>query len=356
MKIGIDLRPLLHGKASGVAVYTHSLVSEMIKHKEHEFVLFLSGSKSEYSHIMDDFSGANIKKVFWKVPNRILNFGFWFLNYPKVDLGLDAMFLPDMRPVRLPKGTHKIVTCHDLSFLRFSRFFSWKSRFWYKLNSPKNYFRTADKVISVSKFTKKELERLCGVASEVVYEGASISDESDTAAVSEKYNLPARYLLSLSTLEPRKNLKRVIEAFQKAEVDCDLVVAGDFDTSVFSKLKLPSSDRVHLIGEIAETEKKALYGMSDGLVYVSLYEGFGLPPLEAMWCGKPVLTSKDSPMEEVCGKYGVYVDPYDVADISAGIRELITADKDPKEIAEHARKFSWRDAAKRTLEIIESSL
>ncbi len=353
MKIGIDLRPLLHGKASGVAVYTRSLVREMIKHREYEFVLFLSGRKGEYEKILDEFEGPNVKKVFWKVSNRALNFGFWFFGFPRVDLGVDVMFLPDMRPIRLPKDVKKVVTCHDLSFLRFSEFFSWKSRLWYKLNKPAKYFKIADRVISVSKFTQKELRDLLGVKSEVVYEGAYVPDSTNFEEVQEEYGLSEKYILSLSTLEPRKNLRRVIEAFEKSGIEHDLVVAGDFDRSIFAKFKLPESEKVRFIGEVPEEHKKALYNMSDGLVYVSLYEGFGLPPLEALCCSRPVLTSKDSPMEEVCGEVAIYVDPEDVSEIAEGMKKLVSEPKDQKQLVKQVSKFSWENAAIETLEILK---
>ena len=339
MKIGIDLRPLLNEKVSGVSVYTRALVEEMIKHKEHEFVLFLSGRKTEYERILDEFEGDNVKKVFWQVANRALNFAFWFLPFPRVDLGVDVMFLPDMRPIRLPRGVKKVVTCHDLSFLRFPEFFSWKSKLWYFLNKPKKYFNKADKVISVSKFTQKELKKLCGVKSEVVGEGVYMP-EGD-----EEYDLPEKYLLSLSTLEPRKNLKRVIEAYLKADLEEVLIVAGDFDKKIFADLKLPRSRKVHFIGAVPSEDKKMLYEGAAGLVYVSLYEGFGLPPLEALSCGTPVLTSKNSPMEEVCGKQAIYVDPKDVGAIVAGMKKLVSRKWDKEKLTARAGKFSWEKCA-----------
>ena len=195
MKIAIDMRALLHGKASGISTYIRELVREMIKHKEHEFILFLSGGKEEYRDILDRFTRDNVKKVFLHTSNRWFNLKQIFLKRPKVDKLLsdvDVVFMPDMRPLALSDGVKKVCTCHDLSFFRHPKCFSRKSRFWYFLNKPDKYFKSADKVIAVSGFTQWELKEVLGVESEVVYEGARLESNTDLAAVREKYGLPRR--------------------------------------------------------------------------------------------------------------------------------------------------------------------
>lgn len=361
MKIAIDLRALLHGKASGISTYVRELTQEMIKHKEHEFVLFLSGRKEEYRDILDRFSRGNVKKFFLKTPNRILNFKQIFLGYPKVDrlieekLGVkvDVFFMPDMRPLALTPDTKKVCTCHDLSFFRYPECFSRKSRFWYFLNKPKNYFTKADRVISVSKFTQAELASVVGVESDVVYEGARFQGDADFTAVKEKYGLPSKFLLSLSTLEPRKNLERVVKAFGEANIpNVELVLAGEADRTVFSKLHIPESDKVKFIGFVDESDKSSLYKLSEGFLYVSSYEGFGLPVLEAFKCGVPVLTSKDSSMQEICGNEAVYANPSSVKSITEGIKALTSKKWDHEKLKARASHFSWKKAAEETLFIL----
>jgi glycosyltransferase involved in cell wall biosynthesis len=346
MKIGIDLRALLSGKVSGVPIFTREVVVEMIKSSEHEFVLFLVGWDKRYAKIFDQFDGPNVKKIFWRVPNRIFNFSQFFMPWPKVDLGVDVFFMPDMRPINLPKKVKKVCMCHDLSYLRFPHFFSLKSRFWYLLNRPKKYFREASKVISVSHFTVREVKELIGVESSVVYEAPCLSGGSGEV-------VKGKYLLSLSTIEPRKNLKRVIEAFEKADLDgVELIVAGDFDNRVFAKLKLPEVNCVRFIGHVPESDKEALYKSALGLVYVSLYEGFGLPVLEAFQCGCPVLTSKDSPMQEIAGDLAIYADPLDIVAISDGMKKLVSLNGDRQKLIAKANEFSWEKTAKEILLIL----
>ena len=339
MKIGVDLRPLLHGDLSGVPTYTKCLVKEMIRHKEHEFVLFLSGWDEKYKKILDQFQGENVRKVFWRIPNRVFNV------FPRLDFDVDVFLFPDMRPAILPKKVKKVVICHDLSFIKFPGFFSFKSRLWYFFNNPRKYFRGADRVISVSKFTQKELANILGVRSEVVYEGAYVPKCKDFACVKRKYGLPDKYILSLSALEPRKNLKKVIEAYLMADLDCEFVLAGSFDEKIFAKYSLPKNTKIRFVGPVAHEDKEALYKLSSGLVYVSLYEGFGLPVLEAMSCGVNVLTSKGSSMEEIGDDAILYADPLSVDDIVSGMRKLVAGEPDKGKLAARAKEFSWEKAA-----------
>lgn len=361
MKIAIDLRALLHGKASGISTYVRELTHEMIKNKEHEFVLFLSGRHQEYLDILDRFSRENVKIFFLKTPNRIFNLKQIFLGMPKVDilikkrLGIqvDVFFMPDMRPLALSRNCKKVCTCHDLSFFKFPQYFSRKSRFWYFLNRPEKYFRSADKVIAVSEFTQRELEETVQVKSEVVYEGARLEGGGEFAAVREKYGLPRRFLLSLSTLEPRKNLERVVKAFSWAKLSgVELVLAGEADREVFAKLDIPKMDKVKFIGFVDEGDKATLYKMSEGFLYVSLYEGFGLPVLEAFKCGVPVLTSEGSSMQEICGEEAIYANPESVGSIAEGIRALTSKKWSPEKLKARASRFSWAKAAEETLLIL----
>ncbi|MBU1018585.1 MAG: glycosyltransferase family 1 protein [Patescibacteria group bacterium] len=361
MNIAIDLRPLLHGKVSGVSTYTSHLTSEMIKHKDHEFVLFLSGSRDDYMDILEGFSGDNVRKFFLKTPNRLFNLKQIFLGWPKVDLlikkelgiEIDVFFLPDMRPLALSKRIKKVCTCHDLSFFRYPRCFSRKSKFWYFLNRPKNYFRSADKVVSVSEFTQNELKDVFSVESEVVYEGVKLERGGDLGFVREKYHLPDKFLLSLSTLEPRKNLERAVKAFIKADLPgFKLVLAGEDNQDIFAEFRIPKSEKVQFIGFVDERDKESVYKLSQGLLYISLYEGFGLPVLEAFSCGVPVLTSKNSPMQEICDDEAVYANPCSVRSITEGIEVLISGKWDARKLKDKASKFSWEKAAEKTLFIL----
>ncbi|OGJ52884.1 hypothetical protein A2336_00525, partial [Candidatus Peregrinibacteria bacterium RIFOXYB2_FULL_41_88] len=231
---------------------------------------------------------------------------------------------------------------HDLSYMRFPQFFSLKSRIWYFFNRPKKYFRKASKVIAVSHFTARELKQLIGVDSEVVYEAPSVVSGSDSVR--------KKYLLSLSTLEPRKNLKRVIEAFGLAGLfGYELVLAGEGDSKVFAKLKLPSVKNVRFIGHVSETDKESLYKEASGFIYVSIYEGFGLPVLEAFKCGCQVLTSRGSPMEEITDGLAIYADSGDVDSIANGMKKIVSWSGDREKLIAKANEFTWEKTAREIL-------
>jgi glycosyltransferase involved in cell wall biosynthesis len=173
------------------------------------------------------------------------------------------------------------------------------------------------------------------------------------------------YLLYLGTLQPRKNLIRLVEAFallQPLSVDLRLVLAGKrgwhCDDLTARVRSLGLSGRVVFPGYVDDDDKAALISGATALVYPSLYEGFGLPVLEAMACGTPVLTSNVSSLPEVAGDAALLVNPLDVDDISAGMSRLITdADLRRSLVIEgyaQVRKFSWANAAHQVLQVLES--
>jgi glycosyltransferase involved in cell wall biosynthesis len=187
------------------------------------------------------------------------------------------------------------------------------------------------------------------------------------AAVKARYGIAenGRYLLYLGTLQPRKNLTRLVEAFaclQAPTANLQLVLAGKkgwlYDDLFARVASLGLGGRVVFPGYIADGDKAALISGAAALVYPSLYEGFGLPVLEAMACGTPVLTSNGSSLPEVAGDAALLVDPLDVEAIAAGMSRLMEdADLRCSLVARgyvQASKFSWARAAQQVLEVLES--
>jgi glycosyltransferase involved in cell wall biosynthesis len=179
--------------------------------------------------------------------------------------------------------------------------------------------------------------------------------------------LPARYFLSLGTIEPRKNHRRLLEAFSevaKKDEGVGLVIAGSYGWAM-SKLsqligELNIGDRVTFLGHIPESELSMIYQGAVALVYPSLYEGFGLPPLEAMQCGCPVITSKTSSLPEVVGGAGLLIDPYSIDDLVTSMLAVLGNEPLRRELiskgVERSKLFSWRRNAERTLEVYEDAL
>ena len=237
-------------------------------------------------------------------------------------------------PVRARMPT--IVTVHDLAVLRHPDVFPLWTRL-YGRTALRPTIRAADRVVAVSEFTKREVVELADVAPERVDVVPNAVEPLFTPAGGRA---GGDYVLAVGTVEPRKNLARVVEA--TARVGVELRVAGDpgwGDVAV-------GGAHVRRLGFPPDEELASLYRGARCLVFPSLYEGFGIPAAEAMACGTPVVTSRGSATAEVVGDAGVLVDPYDAASIAAGIEE---ADRRRDELVplglERARLYTWERAA-----------
>jgi glycosyltransferase involved in cell wall biosynthesis len=238
--------------------------------------------------------------------------------------------------------------------------------------------RKASKIIAISENTKKDIIDYFRIDEEkirVIYLGVDrqFSPQPDTneVGVLSKYNLPRGYILSVGTLEPRKNILRLINAYKMVastgEPVPKLVIVGGqgWRNEDLGKLVRESglADRVVLVGYVPDEDLPTLYRNAAVFVYPSLYEGFGLPPLEAMACGTPVITSNISSIPEVVGDAAILIDPYNTTEIAQAIASVLNN----KELRDRLKMnglvrsnlFSWDKTARETLklyqEVIEES-
>jgi glycosyltransferase involved in cell wall biosynthesis len=362
LKIGIDVTAGIYS-GTGVASYYRSLVPELIKQgKDCEFVL-LGYAMRRYS----DLKLAN-KKFF--LPPRLMEVLWNKLHIVPVETftgDLDVFHAWDylQPPVKKAKV---VTTIHDLSTIKFPLYHH-ESTVEAQTSRLRWVRREADIVLADSLATKRDIVELLGVPEEkikVVYLAAGeqyaklkVKSEklkvAEIERVREKYGIEGEYFISVGTLEPRKNLKRVIEAFsviaQRTSRNAHLVVVGRTGWGE----NLPQANNVKLLGLVPDEDLPGLYAGSAGLIYPSLYEGFGLPVLEAMTVGCPVLTSDRGSLEEVAGKAAVLVDPENIESIVWGIESLI---KDREKLIAKGLKrslnFSWEKTAKETLSIYKS--
>ncbi len=371
MNIGIDARSLLEKERSGVGEYTFQLLDALFDiDKENKYFLFYNSF-----HSVDDLLPKKWKNLpnihfcglHW--PNKILNFCFRFLRWPKIDKlmrqKIDILLIPNLNFISLSRGVKKIITVHDLSFLRYPRFFSRKRRLWHWFVNPRKLIRSSKKIIAVSENTKKDIIELCGVASEkvkVIYSGVGgMVDVSGSEAIKKKYNLPENFILSLGTLEPRKNIEGLIRAFEifkaSESSDCKLVIVGPrgwLCKKILARAeKGPARDDIKFINYISPEEKSAFYKLAKLFVYPSFYEGFGFPPLEAAAAGTPVITSTASSLPEIMGEAALMVDPYNPAEIAKVMTECL-ADENLRsglilKGKAQAAKFSWERCAREAL-------
>jgi len=222
--------------------------------------------------------------------------------------------------------------------------------------------RKAHHVIAVSEATRRDLIELYHISPAkitVLYHGISpafrrVEDAGTLAAIRHKYGLAERpFVLSVGTIQPRKNYRRLIQAFAHLDESLALVIAGSKGwhyEDVFGEVSRQGlAERVHFLGFVADADLPALYSAASLFVYPSLYEGFGLPVLEAMTCGTPVVASNQSALPEVVGQAGLLVDPRDVKALAAAMSRLL-ADKDlHQKLAQaghvRAANFTWGNMA-----------
>jgi alpha-1,3-rhamnosyl/mannosyltransferase len=277
--------------------------------------------------------------------------------------------------ILLPFGGSSIVTVHDLSVLHFPDLHP-RARVEYFERYFEQSVRQAFRIVTVSHFVRRDIEATMGISGERIRVtplgvGAEFRpmQAADIAPALVQYGLePGRYLLFVGTREPRKNLDRLIDAYlglpQALQTRFPLVLAGPAGwRSKILEGRLDRLERhgtVRRLGYVAGVDRPALYAGARGFAYPSLYEGFGLPPLEAAACGVPVLTSRDSPMAETLEEDALLVDPEDVDAIRAGLARMAEDD----DLYRHARfigaaraaRFTWDACVDRTMAVYSEIL
>ena len=225
------------------------------------------------------------------------------------------------------------------------------------------------KIITVSEFSKGRICKILNVRPEnvsVVYNGISEKFNElelsiyEKECVAKKYNLPNRYVLCLSTLEPRKNLRLLLDAYASLFEDGlteEIVLAGRKGWKMEDFLKGYSKDfikHVHFTGFVDEEDLPAIYKLAKLLVFPSLYEGFGIPPLEALACGTPVISSDAASMPEILGKHVVYFKNNDVNELKQAIKDIDFESLKIQEVVAPANKYNWRKEAKKINTILNN--
>ncbi|MBP9686404.1 MAG: glycosyltransferase family 4 protein [Candidatus Doudnabacteria bacterium] len=371
MTIAIDLRSIQRGTFTGVENYTLSLLERMIREdKQNKYVLFYNGLSPVQA---EDLRFLNTSVVVGRVPNKVLALSTTFAQRPDftelIGSQFDCLFMPNINHVVLRPPKRLVVTVHDLSPVVLPEHYDIRRRLWHWSVGFRRTLQRADAIIAVSEFTKQQLVDVLGLPASkitVVYQGIDAKrfhpnvDEVHLRDVRNRYGLPGEYVFYCGTLEPRKNVERLIGAWERMEHHLPLVIAGKPGwkyRTIFNRAKQSSRVRqIQFLGFVEESDKAALYKLAAVTAFPSLYEGFGLPVLESMAVGTPVVTSQVTSLPEVCGSAGVLVDPYDEVSIAVGLDSVVGDRNFRAALAAEgllrAKKFSWDKTAEQTLAVL----
>jgi alpha-1,3-rhamnosyl/mannosyltransferase len=325
IRVAIDVSPLVQTRA-GTARYIRGLLRELRRRKDVEVSTRAFGQSDRFSTLARD--------------------AVWYPFVLGRERATDLLHCPTYRgPVRPRRPL--VVTVHDLAVMRHPETFNR----WTRTYSPRvvpRVLRAARRVIAVSEFTRRELAEVLGVPDEKVRVVPNAVDDEFTQ---DGPSAEGEYVLAVGTLEPRKNLHRLVEAVRRTDVELRVVGARGWGS-----VKL-GANGVRWLGEVSDSELARLYRGALCVAYPSVYEGFGIPVLEAMACGVPVVTTRGTAMEEVADGAAVLVDPHDPTEIAAGI-ERAAAERDQLVARglERARAFRWDAVAEATVAVYRESI
>jgi glycosyltransferase involved in cell wall biosynthesis len=365
MRVALDCRTVTAAK-TGDRTYALGLSRGLSQvDRENEYLLYTWEPTT-----LTEFGAANFRTVYLPAA---LGWTWTPLLFPR-DLARRQADLAHVQYI-VPPVTHcpVVTTIHDVAFRRYPKLFPIKHRLLLNWLIPLAA-RHAAAVVTGSEATRRDLMEFYDLPEEKIhvtpYAAEEIYQPQDRqaarAAVRRRLGVPAPYVLSVGVLQPRKNLPRLVRAYNRIaeQIPHRLVLTGKAgwagEELQEAARESPTGREPLFTGYVADADLPALYAGADLFVYPSLYEGFGLPPLEAMACGTPVLTSNASSLPEVVGDAGVTVDPYDEAAMAAAMAELLSDRSRLRALSEagvaRAAQFSWARTARETAAVYEQVL
>ncbi len=366
MKIAIDALPLL-GHAGG-KVFLQQLINALFDYdKDNEYNLVFRKYNLDLKKYRLKFTNQNnikIDKIL--MPNRIMEY-FWTFNefnflkgdtlYNNSDIFLSLLyFFP------IFKKTKTVSILYDITTLKIDEYGSHKKEFMIRMN---NLIKRSDKIVAISEFTKKDFcqyfnypERNVDVVYPTVDLSFKVLDRNKVENMIKKYNLNFReYFIYVGNISYHKNIDRLITAFLKLKYNGKkLVLCGrtNWGKNIVDRIRKDKiSDKVMLLENVNDEDLPFLYNGSISLCYVSLYEGFGLPILEAMKCGRPVIVSNLTSMPEVVSDAGITVNPYDETEIASKMEEILNIEKNEYYSRKSLERANFFDQKKLALSMID---
>lgn len=376
MKIAFDGQLFLKGKKAGIAWSAHNLILELAKYEENECTIQYFSHRSAPEQLenlkiyQENKCNLECCKWFSYVLYRIIwlfvpvPYRFFFRTKPDITQFFNFTIPPGV-------SGQRIVILHDMAYKSCPYTVKLKTRLWLELSIKKTCSR-ADHIITVSEFSKQEIARYLKIPREKITVVPNAVDHhvyhtnytgKQIQMVKDKYGIEKDYFLYIGTIEPRKNLERLILAYAKLQKEKkyvpQLVLAGAKGwrcKNIYEKVqRLNLRNRILFPGYVDQEDSPLLMCGAVAFVFPSLYEGFGMPPLEAMACGTPVIASAVTALPEVVKDAGILVDPRSVKEICTAMKELLENEAYRKELGvlgmRRAQKYTWQKSAEMLMEI-----
>ena len=373
MIIGFDAKRIVRNN-TGLGNYCRTLINDMIRRNDSNMKLLLytpdKGRDVLRNQIIESDNSrfvfpkkklGKIYKSLWRTKNIVKQ-----LQEDKVQIyhGLSGEL-----PLGLRNSDIKsVVTIHDLIFLRHPEYYHWFDRKMYTWKFHQT-IKQADRIIAVSECTKRDILEFGKIDPEkisVIYQSCNpkftnMPTEGEMEAATKKYDLPKRYLLCVGTIEERKNLMLAVKSLSLLPEDIHLVAVGKktkyADKVMETADKTGVSHRLHLLSGVSDDELNVIYKKAEVFVYPSRYEGFGIPIIEAIFCGLPVVASTGSCLEEAGGPDCLYVNPDDSKGMAAAIMQLLNNEEERKRritsSLEYVQKYKGTNIANAVIEVYE---
>lgn len=376
MRIALDASSMLPAR-TGIGNYTAHLIKELVaRAPHHEFKLFMNS----YRHPVppDEFLYlANVRRYHWKLPGPYLLRSWQWLRFPPMELftgPFDIFHAP--ASIVAPRVAGKfVITVHDLYFKRHPEHCDTMGGL-YLASTLERGLRAADRIIAVSNTTRRDLQRFYQVSShkiDVIYEGVDerfsvINNDVLIQNFRTEYCLPETFILTVGTLEPRKNFIGLLEAYARLReiyaVPPPLVVVGLRGwkaTGIYASIaRLKLENSVIFTDYVDDQHLPLIYNAARFFVFPSFFEGFGLPIIEAMACGLPVTCSNAEALQEVAGDAALFFDPHSRESMAQAMRRMLSSRSTREELREkgieRATLYKWRLTARKTIRTYERAL
>lgn len=369
MTIFVDARLLTKGRSTGIEEYTRLLVDYLLKlDQKNVYVFFYNGFRKV--PFPDAWRKPNVRVIESGIPNKALELSFRLFHFPHAECfsKCDIYFSPHLNLLRTRDNKKRVMVFHDLSFEYYPEFFPLRKRFWHWEQDVRAEARRAGRVVAVSDFTRATLLERFGLRTEnIVTIRSGIDPFYTPMEENDPEDLPHDpFILTVGTLEPRKNIPLAIAAFHRLKEkqsakSLRLVIAGSsgwLSGSIEKEIAASPWKRDIIIRkDVSRDALRVFYNTARAFLYPSFFEGFGFPPLEAQACGLPVVASNRASLPEILGISACLVDPWRVEETVEALHALLTDDAFHERYRvlgfENVRRFRWEDTAQHFLTLFD---